>query len=66
MVFDAHFSLLGLSGYAIKSSLSDISESTNSFVSPLTFNGSGGEEDSPTSTTAKGSSWNWTLLSMKA
>ena len=58
MVFDAHFVLIGLSGYAIKSSLLNISESANSFVSSLTFNGSGGEEDSPTSTTAKGSSWN--------
>ena len=46
MVFYAHFGLVGLSIYAIKSSLSYISESANSFVSPLTFNGSGGEEDS--------------------
>ena len=58
MVFAAHFGLVGLLGSAIKSSLSDISESANSFVSSLTFNGSGGEEDSPTSIAAKGSSWN--------
>ena len=38
--------------------ISDISESANSFVSSLTFNGSGGEEESPTSTATKGSSWN--------
>ena len=58
MVFSYHFGLVGMLGYAIKSSLSDISESANLFVSPLTFNGSSGEEDSPTSTVAKGSSWN--------
>ena len=56
MVFATHFGLVGLLGYAIKSSLSDISESENSLVSPLTINGSGGEEDSPTSTATKGSS----------
>ena len=31
----------------------------------ITINGCGGEEDSPTSTAAKGSSSNWTLISMK-
>ena len=56
MVFGADFGLVGLLGSAIKSSLSDISESAYSLVSPLTINGSGGEEDSPTSTVAKGSS----------
>ena len=65
MVFDTHFGLIGLSIYAIKSSLSDISESANSFVSSLTFNGYGGEEDFPTANAGKGSSWNWTLLSLK-
>ena len=50
------FGLVGLLGSAIKSSLSDISESVNSLISSLTFSGSGGEEDSPTSTTTKGSS----------
>ena len=54
MVFTAHFGLVGMSGSEIKSSLLDISESSNSFVSSLTFNGSGGEEESPTSTAAKG------------
>ena len=58
MVFAAHFGLVGLLGSAIKSSLSDISESANSLVSPLKINGSGGEEDSLTSTATKGSSWN--------
>ena len=50
MVFAAHFGLVGLLGYT------NISESENSFVSSLTFNGPGGEEDFPTSTGAKGSS----------
>ena len=54
MVLVSHFGLVGLLGYEIKSSLSNISESSNSFFSSLTFNGSGGEEDSPTSTVAKG------------
>ena len=58
MVFAAYFVLVGLSVSTIKLSLSNISESSNSFVSSLTFNGYGGEEDSPTSTVAKGSSWN--------
>ena len=58
MGFYAHFGLVGQLGSEIKSSLSDISESENSFTSSLTFSGSGGEEDSPTSTAAKGSSWN--------
>ena len=58
MVFYSHFFLLGMLGYAIKSSLLDISESENSLVYSLTINGSGGEEDSPTSIVAKGSSWN--------
>ena len=58
MVLDTHFFLVGISIYSIKSSLSDISESANSFVSSLTFNGYGGEEDSPTSNAGKGSSWN--------
>ena len=56
MVFDAHFDLVGMLGYAIKSSLLDISESASSTISSLTFNGYGSEEDSPTSTAAKGSS----------
>ena len=56
MVFATNFGLVGISGSVIKSSLPDISESTNSLVSPLTINGSGGEEDSPTSTATKGSS----------
>ena len=58
MVFAAHFGLVGMLGSEIKSLLLDISESSDPFVSSLTFNGSGGEEDSPTSTTARGSSWN--------
>ena len=58
MFFAAHFGLVGLLGSAIKSSLLDILDSENSTISSLTFNGSGGEEDSPTSTVAKGSSWN--------
>ena len=58
MVFSAHFGFVLLLVSAIKSSLLDISESANSLVSTLTINGSGGEEDSPTSTTTKGSSWN--------
>ena len=58
MVLPAHFVIVGILGYEINSSLSDISESANSLVSSLTINGSSGEEDSPTSTAAKGSSWN--------
>ena len=58
MVLAAHFGLVGMLGYTIKSSLSDISESTNSLVSSLTFSGCGDEEDSPTSVVAKGSSSN--------
>ena len=65
MVLSSHFGLVGMLGYEINSSLWDISESENSLVSLLTINGCGGEEDSPTSTVAKGSSSNWTLLSMK-
>ena len=58
MVFYSHFGLVGMSISTIKSSLSDISESANSFVSSLTFNGYGGEEDFPTANASKGSSWN--------
>ena len=53
MVFSSHFGIVGLLGSEIKSSLLDISESSNSFVSSLTFNDSGDEEDSPTSTAVK-------------
>ena len=53
MVFAAHFGLVGLLGSVIKSSLSDILESESSLVSPLAINGSGGVEDSPTSTATK-------------
>ena len=62
MVSIDHFCLVEMLGSAIKSSLSDMSESTNSLFSSLTINGSGGEEESPTSTIAKGSSWNRTLI----
>ena len=50
MVFYFHFGLVGILDYAIKSLLSDISESACSIISSLTFRGSSGEEDSPTST----------------
>ena len=65
MVFATHFGIAGLLGSETKLSLSDISESENSLVSSLTINHCGGEEDSPTSTPTKGSSSNWTLISMK-
>ena len=64
MVFAAQFGIVGLSGYAIKSSLSDTSESTNSLASSLTFSGGGDEEDFPIYVAGIGSSSNWTLLSM--
>ena len=52
MVFVSHFGIVGLLGYEIKSSLSEIPESENSLVSSITINGCGGEEDSLTSTAA--------------
>ena len=48
MVLAANFGIVGLLGYEIKSSLSEISESKKSLVSSLTINGYGDEEDSPT------------------
>ena len=65
MVLAYHFGIVGLLLSAINSSLSDILESEDTLVYSLTINGCRGEEDSQTSTTAKGSSWNWTLISMK-
>ena len=55
MVLDAHFGLVGMLGSEIKSSLLDILELAKSLVYSLTISGYGGEDDSPTSTAAKGS-----------
>ena len=58
MFFASHFGLVEVLGSAIKTSLSEISESVNSLVSSLAINGCGDEEDLPTSIVAKGSSSN--------